>query len=236
MSAELLTQMMAGKSIERVHVSVADGEFFMGLNSVAVNENASVTSVVLHWPPSLHLLNEQFFEFCQANKELRIERTAQGDCEIKAPTGGETGWRNLSLAAQLYNWAERDGNGAAFDSSTGYALPNGAIRSPDVSWVKRTRLAALTPKQKQRFLPLCPDFVIELCSPSDSIKTLQDKMQEYIENGASLGWLIDPETQRVLVFQPKKAIVSLDKPEFLSADDLLIGFRLELQKIWDVGF
>ncbi len=208
----------------------------MSLNSVVVNENAQLTSVVIHWPPLLNLVNEQFFEFCQANKELRIERTALGDCEIMAPTGGETGWRNLSLAAQLYNWAERDGSGVAFDSSTGFTLPNGAIRSPDVSWVKRTRLAVLTPKQKQQFLPLCPDFVIELRSPSDPIKTLQDKMQEYIENGANLGWLIDPENQRVLVFQAEKTIVTLDKPEFLSADDLLTGFRLELQKIWDVGF
>ena len=123
-----------------------------------------------------------------------------------------------------------------FDSTGGFILPNGAIRSPDVSWVKRTRLAVLTPEQKQRFLPLCPDLVIELRSPSDSIKTLQDKMQEYSENGASLGWLIDPEARRVLVFQPQKTMVSLDMPEFLSADDLLIGFRLELQKIWDVGF
>lgn len=208
----------------------------MNLNSVVVNENAFVTGVVLHWPPSVHLVNEQFFDFCQANKELRIERTAQGDCEIMAPAGGETGWRNLSLAAQLYMWAERDGSGVAFDSSTGFTLPNGAIRSPDVSWVKRTRLAALTPQQKQRFLPLCPDFIIELRSPSDSIKTLQDKMQEYIENGASLGWLIDSESQQVLVFQPQVSIVSLDKPEFLSADGLLAGFRLELQKIWGVGF
>jgi Uma2 family endonuclease len=208
----------------------------MSLNSVVVNENAQLTSVVIHWPPLLNLVNEQFFVFCQANKELRIERTALGDCEIMAPTGGETGWRNLSLAAQLYNWAERDGSGVAFDSSTGFTLPNGAIRSPDVSWVKRTRLAVLTPKQKQQFLPLCPDFVIELRSPSDPIKTLQDKMQEYIENGANLGWLIDPENQRVLVFQAEKTIVTLYKPEFLSADDLLTGFRLELQKIWDVEF
>lgn len=207
----------------------------MNLNSMS-HQNSPLNSLVLHWPPSLQLVNDQFFEFCQANKELRIERTAQGDCEIMAPTGGETGWRNLSLAAQLYLWAEQDGSGVAFDSSTGYTLPNGAIRSPDVSWVKRTHLATLTPKQKQRFLPLCPDFVIELRSPSDSIKTLQDKMQEYSENGVSLGWLIDPVAQQVLVFQPQKAIVSLDKPTFLSADDLLIGFRLDMGKIWDVGF
>jgi Uma2 family endonuclease len=208
----------------------------MSLNSVVVNKNAQLTTVVLHWPPSLRLVNEQFFDFCQANKELRIERTAQGDCEIMAPTGGETGWRNLSLAAQLYYWAEQDGSGVAFDSSTGYTLPNGAIRSPDVSWVKRTRLAALTPKQKQRFLPLCPDFVIELCSPSDSIKTLQDKMQEYIENGASLGWLIDTEARQVLVFQPQQKLVSLEQSEVLSANEVLMGFKLDLQKIWNVAF
>lgn len=208
----------------------------MSLNSVVVNENASMAALVLHWPPSLQIVNERFFDFCQANKELRIERTALGDCEIMAPTGGETGWRNLSLAAQLYNWAEQDGSGIAFDSSTGYTLPNGAIRSPDVSWVKRTRLAVLTPEQKQRFLPLCPDFLIELRSPSDSIKILQDKMQEYIENGARLGWLIDPESQRVLVFQPQVPMIILSKPEVLQADDVLTGFRLELLKIWGVGF
>ena len=207
----------------------------MNLNSIT-NQNSPLNSLVLHWPPSLHLMNDQFFDFCQVNKELRIERTAQGDCEIMAPTGGETSWRNLSLAAQLYNWAERDGSGVVFDSSGGFVLPNGAIRSPDVSWVKKIRLAGLTAKQKQRFLPLCPDFVLELRSPSDSIKTLQNKMQEYSENGASLGWLIDPEGQQVLVFQPEKAIVRLDKPQFLLADNLLTGFRLELQKLWDVGF
>jgi Uma2 family endonuclease len=180
------------------------------------------------------IVNEQFFEFCQANKELRIERTALGDCEIMEPNGGETGWRNLSLAVQLYNWAEQDGSGVAFNSSTGFTLPNGAIRSPDVSWVKRTRLAALMSEQKQRFLPLCPDFVIELRSPSDSIKTLQDKIQEYIENGASLAWFIDPENQHVFIQQVNKAIYILDKPMFLLASDL--GFRLELQKIWEVWF
>jgi Uma2 family endonuclease len=212
------------------------GSFVMSLNSVVVNENSSMAAMVLHWPPSLQIVNEQFFDFCQANKELRIERTALGDCEIMAPTGGETGWRNSGLIAQLHNWAERDGSGVVFDSSTGYTLPNGAIRSPDVSWVKRTRLAVLTHEQKQRFLPLCPDFVIELRSPSDSLKALQDKMQEYLLNGASLGWLIDPESQRVFVFQPQVPMVILSKPEFLQADDLLAGFSLELQKIWVVGF
>ena len=123
-----------------------------------------------------------------------------------------------------------------FDSSGGFILPNGAIRSPDVSWVKKARLASLTHEQKQRFLPLCPDFVIELRSPSDSIKALQDKMQEYIENGVGLGWLIDSETRRVFVYQPQKEITLLEQPEFLSEDAVLAGFKLDMQKIWNVEF
>jgi Uma2 family endonuclease len=202
----------------------------------AVKQNSYISPVVLHWPPSMRVVNDQFFEFCQANKELRIERTAQGDCEIMAPTGGETGWRNSGLIAQLYNWAEREGSGVVFDSSSGFVLPNGAIRSPDVSWVKRARLAVLTSEQKQRFLPLCPDFVIELRSPCDNLKALQDKMQEYIENGASLGWLIDTEARQVLVFQPQQKLISLEQPEVMSADEVLKGFELDMQKIWNVEF
>lgn len=202
----------------------------------AVKQNSYISPVVLHWPPSMRVVNDQFFEFCQANKELRIERTAQGDCEIMAPTGGTTGWRNSGLTAQLYNWAEREGSGVVFDSSSGFILPNGAIRSPDVSWVKKSRLATLTPEQKQRFLPLCPDFVIELRSPSDNLIALQDKMQEYIENGASLGWLIDTETRQVLVFQPQQKLISLEQPEVMSADEVLKRFELDMQKIWNVDF
>ncbi len=207
----------------------------MNLNSMT-HQNSTLNSLVLHWPPSIHLMNDQFFDFCQVNKELRIELTAQGDCEIMAPTGGSTSWRNSRLITQLSVWADLEGSGVVFDSSGGFVLPNGAIRSPDVSWVKRSRLLTLTEIQKQRFLPLCPDFVIELRSPSDSMKNLQDKMQEYSENGASLGWLIDPEAQQVLVFQPKTAILCLDKPQFLLADNLLTGFSLDMQKLWDIGF
>ncbi len=207
----------------------------MNLNSMT-HQNSPLNSLVLHWPPSIHLMNDQFFDFCQVNKELRIELTAQGDCEIMAPRGGSTSWRNSRLITQLSVWADLEGSGVVFDSSGGFVLPNGAIRSPDVSWVERSRLLTLTEIQKQRFLPLCPDFVIELRSPSDSMKNLQDKMQEYSENGASLGWLIDPEAQQVLVFQPKTAILRLDKPQFLLADNLLTGFSLDMQKLWDVGF
>ena len=153
-----------------------------------------------------------------------------------APTGGETSWRNSVLLAQLYNWAEQEGSGVVFDSSGGFILPNGATRSPDVSWVKKSRLAVLTDKQKARFLPLCPDFVIELRSPSDNINVLQDKMQEYIANGAGLGWLIDPETKQVQIYQPNKTVSVLDDPSCVSTGDVVTGFKLELAKIWDVGF
>ena len=208
----------------------------MSLNSIAVNQQAQIQSLVLHWPPSLKVVNEQFFDFCQANKELRIERSAEGACEIMTPTGWETGRLNLIVAAQLYYWAEQEGSGIASDSSTGFILPNGAVRSPDASWVRKSRIVHLTAEQKQKFLPLCPDFVIELRSPSDSIIDLQNKMQEYIVNGASLGWLIDPEAKRVYVFQPGKPVFNLNNPEFISANDVLPRFKLELQKIWNVGF
>ncbi len=208
----------------------------MGLNNLVVNQQAEINAVILHWPPSLHMEEDQFFDFCQANRELRIERTQEGDCEIMAPTGGETGGRNLVLLGQLYIWTEQDGSGVAFDSSTGFILPSGAIRSPDVSWVKKSRLAILTSEQKKQFLPMSPDFVIELRSPSDTIKALQDKMLEYSVNGTGLGWLIDPETQRVYVYQPDKAVIVLENPSCVTSDDVVRGFTLELAKIWDVGF
>jgi len=129
----------------------------------------------------MRLDNQQFYEFCRANRDLRIERTKMGDCEIMAPTGGETGWRNSRLNALLSIWADQDGNGVVFDSSTGFILPNGTIRSPDASWVRKSRLAALSKQQKQGFLPLCPDFVIELRSPGDALATLQAKMREYVK-------------------------------------------------------
>ncbi len=204
----------------------------MSLNYRA-NEKGDIDSVILHWPQSIQLASDQFFEFCQANKELRIERTAEGDFEIMTPTGWETGRKNLSLAAQLYIWAEQDGTGIATDSSTGFILPNGAMRSPDVSWVKKTKLAQLTPEQRQRFLPLCPDFVIELCSPSDHLKKLQDKMQEYRDNGAGLGWLIDPEQKRVYEYQPEQEMVLFDNPQILLGNDLLKVFVLNLGKVWE---
>lgn len=188
---------------------------------MALNKTASAVSqispMVLHWPVSMRLDDRRFYEFCRANRDLRIERTQAGDCEIMAPTGGETSWRNSRLITLLSIWAEQEGSGVVFDSSRGFILANGAIRSPDVSWVRKSRLAALSKEQKQRFLPLCPDFVIELRSPTDNLPALQAKMREYLENGAHLGWLIDPKEQRVYVFPPEGSMSVLENPESLSA-------------------
>ena len=133
---------------------------------------------------------------------------------------------------QLGSWAKHDGTGATFDSSGGFVHLNGAVRSPDASWVERTSLDALTPEQRKKFLPLCPDFVVELRSPSDSLNALRDKMREYIENGARLGWLIDPESRRVYVYHPDGSVQGLEAPETLSGDPVLRGFVLDLREIW----
>lgn len=191
--------------------------------------------VVLHTEPALKIGEEQFFEFCQINRDLRIERTAEGDLEIMPPTGGETGNRNFRISLQLGVWMERDGTGVAFDSSTGFRLPNGATRSPDAAWVRREKLAELTAEQKQKFLPLCPDFVVELRSPTDSLPLLQDKMREYLENGVRLGWLLDPAERRVYVYRPGTEVEQLDSASSLPGDPVLSGFVLDLRKIWEPG-
>lgn len=192
--------------------------------------------LILHTRPVLDLSDEQFYEFCQLNREWRIERTTEGDLLFMAPAGGETGYRNILLATALATWALQDGTGVPFDSSTGFTLPNGAIRSPDVAWVKRSRLASLTPEQKRKFLPLCPDFVIELRSPSDNLKTVQDKMREYLDNGTLLGWLIDPVDRRVYVYRPGAAMECLDNPVTVSGDPELPSFVLDLKAIWETSF
>ena len=184
----------------------------------------------------LDLDEEQFFRFCQQNKDLRIERTAEGDLEAMPPARWETGHRNMKLAVQLGTWAEQDNAGIATDSSGGFKLPNGAVRAPDAAWPRRERLAGLTPEQKQRFLPLCPDFVMDLRSPTDSLTLVQAKMREYIENGARLGWLIDPEERKVHVYQPNDQVEISDKPDSVSGDPILPGFVLDLKLIWEPGF
>ena len=182
---------------------------------------------------ALHLTQEQFESLAAANRDLRLERTAAGELIVNPPTGGESGRRNLSISTQLGNWFEaHEELGEAFDSSTGFRLPNGADRSPDASWVSRERWELLTPQQQKGFVPLCPDFVIELRSESDSLPKLQAKMQEYIDNGAKLGWLIDPQNRRVEIYRPGREIEVWENPTELSGEDILPGFVLSLRRVW----
>ena len=190
--------------------------------------------VVVHFEPSqLRMNDEEFFRFCQLNPELRIERTSGGDIIVMAPTGGKTGRRNARLIAAFVNWAEKDGSGQFFDSSTEFILPNGAGRAPDLSWIKNDRWFALTEKQQEQFPPLCPNFVVELRSPTDRLETLKTKMQEYAENGAELGWLIDPRERKVHIFRPGLDPEVLDNPQQVSGEPLLKGFVLDVQVLWD---
>ncbi len=191
---------------------------------------------VLHLRPALELDDRQFAALARQNPELRLERTAEGDVLVMAPTGGETGYRNAGITAQLWTWAVRDGTGAAFDSSTGFVLPNGATRSPDAAWVRGGRLRALSAEQRERFLPLCPDFVIELRSPSDSLPATQAKLDEYLTNGARLGWLLDVPNRRVFVYRPRTPVMVVDGPATLSADPELSGFALDLAMVWEPRF
>ncbi|MCC5639922.1 Uma2 family endonuclease [Nostoc sp. CHAB 5844] len=180
----------------------------------------------------LELTDEQFFKLCQANRDLRFERTATGELIIMPPTGGETGNRNGRIIQQLMNWTDADGSGIAFDSSTCFKLPNGADRSPDAAWIKLERWNALSEEEKEKFAPICPDFVIELLSLSDSLKVAQEKMKEYIDNGVSLGFLINRKSRRVEIYRQGKEVEVLDSPTTVSGEDSLNGFVLNLEMIW----
>ena len=180
----------------------------------------------------IDMTDDQFFQLCQNNRELRFERTANGELIIMPPTGGETGNKNARITQQVMNWTDVDGTGIAFDSSTCFKLPNGADRSPDACWIKLERWDALTDEEKQKFPPICPDFVIELLSPSDSLKTTQEKMKEYIDNGVRLGILINRKSRQVEIYRPGKEVEVLDSPVTVSGEDVLKGFVLNLGMIW----
>ncbi|WP_414543294.1 Uma2 family endonuclease [Nostoc sp. CCY0012] len=189
--------------------------------------------LVLQFPPSIQMTDEQFFEFCQFNRDLRIERNKSGEISIMPPTGTETGNRNFNVAGQLYVWSEQDGTGICFDSSTGFKLSTGAERSPDASWMKLERWNSLSTEQKQKFAPICPDFIIELKSPSDRLQLLQEKMEEYMqEPEIKLGWLIDRQNHQVYIYRPGQARECLDNPDILSGESVLPGFTLNMNKVW----
>ena len=187
---------------------------------------------VLHFQPVIEVNDEDFYAFCRLNRDFCIERNAQGDVIIMPPAGGETSERNAEITMQLRFWAKRDGTGASFDSSGGFRLPNGAVRSPDAAWIEYARLNALSSEDRRKFVPLCPDFVIELRSESDQLAPLQEKMQEYLDNGLDLGWLIDPYTRRVYVYRTGLPIEELEQPSRISGDPVLRGFEMDLDEIW----
>ncbi len=192
-----------------------------------------MTTLTLNLQSLLEITDEQFYQLCQANRDLKFERTAKGEILIMPPTGSETGGRNAGLTAQIWLWNQQTRLGKSFDSSTGFRLPYGADRSPDAAWVRRDRWDALTAVQKRKFAPICPDFVVELCSPNDDIEDVQAKMQEYLANGIRLGWLIDPETRRVEIYRPNQAVEILHNPATISGEDVLPGFILDLQPIFE---
>lgn len=180
----------------------------------------------------MRLSKEQFALLCEENPDLRFELTAERELIIMPPAEAETGHRNSKLTVRVGTWAEADGTGVAFDSSTGFTLPNGAIRSPDASWIKKEKWETLSKERPEEFAPLCPDFVVELRSPSDRLSELQAKMQEYIDNGALLGWLLDPQDRRVYVYRPHRPIEILDGPAELRGDPILPGFVLAVREVW----
>ncbi|NEU79488.1 Uma2 family endonuclease [Nostoc sp. UIC 10630] len=191
-----------------------------------------IIPMVLQLQPAIALTEDQFYEFCQLNRDFRIERNAVGELVIMPPTGSETDERNFDVIVQLGIWVKQDGTGVGFGSSGGFTLPNGAVRSPDAAWIKRHRWEAIPAELRKKFAPICPEFVIELRSESDNLRILQDKMQEYIDNGTQLGWLIDRKQHRVFIYRPNIAVEELDNPKTLDAEPLLTGFVLDLSQVW----
>lgn len=198
-----------------------------------VEETAPVWggTMLVRMQPAIRLNAEQLYEFCRLNRELRIEQTAEGELIIMAPSFWESGNKNAEITADLVTWARVRG-GRVGDSSAGYTLPNTAMRAPDASWISEERFAQLTPDQLQSFAPVCPDFVLELRSRTDRLAILKRKMVEYIDNGARLGWLIDPIQKQVFVYRPGEPVEHLQAPATLSGDPVLAGFTLDLARVW----
>jgi Uma2 family endonuclease len=188
---------------------------------------------LINLPETFKITQQQFKEIAAANRELRLEKTVTGELIIMPPTGGNTGRRNFNLVGQLYTWNEQTKLGVAFDSSTAFHLPNGADRSPDAAWISRARWDSLTPEQQDDFPPLCPDFVIELRSKTDTLKELREKMQEYLNNGLQLGWLIDPKNKQVEIYRPLQNVEVLQSPTSLSGENVLPRFVLDLTPIFE---
>jgi Uma2 family endonuclease len=189
-------------------------------------------TTTLKLEPAIALNEGQFFSLCQQNPDLKIERSPQGELIIMPPTGGETGRKNAELIADFIIWNRQTKLGVVFDSSTCFRLPNGGDRSPDVAWVKKDRWEALTQEQQSKFPPLCPDFALELLSPSDNLATTQAKMEEYQTSGLQLGWLLNPQNQQVEIYRPNETVEILSKPKELSGENILLNFILDIGWFW----
>jgi Uma2 family endonuclease len=190
-----------------------------------------MTALTVNLKPTIDLTDDQFYELCRNNPDIRFEKTAKGELIIMPPTGGETGNRNFSLSGQLWVWVEEDGTGLGFDSSTAFKLPNGATRAPDAAWIRRDRWEALTSREKERFPPVAPDFVVELRSRTDTLEDVQQKMQEYIANEVRLGWLLNPQDHQVEIYRSGQPVEVLLAPETLSGEEVLPGFVLVLKNL-----
>ena len=186
----------------------------------------------LRFRPLYAMTPDEYYTFCQQNPDMLAELNAEGEVVFMSPSGGATGARNAHVVKKLGVWADEDGSGVVFDSSAGFVLPNGAVRSPDAAWVRRRRLAKVPARQRERFLPLCPEFVVEMASPSDRLANLQAKMDEYMANGAEFGWLIDPAGRTVSVYRPGAPGQQVTNANSIDAEPLLPGFTLDLLPIW----
>jgi Uma2 family endonuclease len=195
----------------------------------AINKEILPVKIQLH--PVINMTDKQFFAFCQLNQDVQIERNATGELMFMPPTGSEGEQRNFSLIGQLWVWTKQDGTGVGFGSSGGFTLPNGAVRSPDAAWISKTRWEQIDLELRKKFAPICPDFVAELRSETDNLAILQEKMSEYINNGTNLGWLIDPQQQKVYIYRPNIDVEELDRPLNLSGEKVLPGFILDLQDL-----
>lgn len=191
-----------------------------------------MTAITVNFNSIIDISDEQFYQLCTQNPETQFERNCNGEILIMPPTGGETGRRNTNLIVQLAIWNQQTKLGEVFDSSTGYKLPNGANRSPDVSWIQQERWDGLTSEQKEKFIPLAPDFVLELMSPTDYLVNIQAKMKEYLENKVKLGWLINPQAKQVEIYRLGQQAQLLDSPRLISGEDILSGFVLDLAGIF----
>jgi Uma2 family endonuclease len=206
---------------------------FVGRGEMTIGTQQLMNTYILNLDSAIDLTDDQFYQLCRNNPDLKFERTARGELIIMPPTGGETGRRNSNLIIDIGIWNRQTQLGQIFDSSTCFKLPNGADRSPDVSWIQQNRWDALTPEQKEKFPPICPDFVIELMSPSDTLKVVQATMQEYIANGAKLGWLLNRKDRQVEIYRADRDVETLQSPPSLSGETVLPELILDLGSIWE---